>query len=254
MSNLIGRLFFLLFFVIHFSVFSDNHCQSLNIQTYTKESGLPVNNVYDAVQDTLGYMWFATDKGIMRYDGKDWKLFSEESGIPRAEYHKLKIDSKGNLWALPIRSYSGILQFVDGHWKTHKSITDSADFTPMLSFSVNYKNDKLELLVGTLRSGVYYYDGLKWDNLLSDSTKFGSIYTIIKEEKEYIFCCSSGVYELSLDKKINEPSLIYLSDENPVLNIIIDKNNDNKTNSTYYFLKKNKLILWDGNDSDYISR
>ena len=42
---------------------------------YTTENILPSNNVRDIVQDDEGYMWFATDGGLVRFDGSSSKVF-----------------------------------------------------------------------------------------------------------------------------------------------------------------------------------
>ncbi|MDZ7764578.1 MAG: hypothetical protein U5K00_09145 [Melioribacteraceae bacterium] len=45
-----------------------------NLKVYTVEDGMPTHIVYDAAQDKDGFMWFATDKGLMKYDGVEWEL------------------------------------------------------------------------------------------------------------------------------------------------------------------------------------
>jgi ligand-binding sensor domain-containing protein len=40
------------------------------------ENGLPSNEVYDIAQDEFGYMWIGCDAGLFRYDGFDFKRYS----------------------------------------------------------------------------------------------------------------------------------------------------------------------------------
>lgn len=40
-----------------------------------KTRGLPSNAVYDMYQDSKGFLWFATDEGLCRYDGKNFKTY-----------------------------------------------------------------------------------------------------------------------------------------------------------------------------------
>ena len=42
--------------------------QTYNYRHFTPENGLAGSNVYVAVQDSKGYMWFGTDEGVSRYD------------------------------------------------------------------------------------------------------------------------------------------------------------------------------------------
>ncbi len=41
---------------------------------YDIEQNLPSSEVYDSYQDSLGYLWFTTDRGIVKFDGITFKL------------------------------------------------------------------------------------------------------------------------------------------------------------------------------------
>ena len=96
------RLIIYISLSINLFFFHSIHCaQNLNIKTYTFKDGLPTQAFYDAVQDSTGRMWFACKKGLTVYDGYQWQFLSENEGVPMAEYMKIKVDSKGTIWALP---------------------------------------------------------------------------------------------------------------------------------------------------------
>ena len=63
---------------------------------YTTENGLPSNNVRDIVQDDEGYMWFATDGGLVRFDGSSSKVFL--GGLLFSEVIQRKSGSGGGDW------------------------------------------------------------------------------------------------------------------------------------------------------------
>ncbi len=54
-------------------------------QTHYKQfrlqDGFPSNEVYDICQDELGYLWFATDHGLARYDGFQFRVFTTKDGL-----------------------------------------------------------------------------------------------------------------------------------------------------------------------------
>lgn len=83
--------------------------------TIDKTSGLPANSVYDVFQDKKGFMWFATDKGLCRYDGNNFKTYTakiqtSKSGSSIAE------DDFGRIW---YSNFDGFLYFVkDGILQT----------------------------------------------------------------------------------------------------------------------------------------
>lgn len=59
------------------SVFGLNPEHSMNrfnIECYDSSNGMPQNSVADIFQDRDGYMYFATQEGVARYDGVDFEL------------------------------------------------------------------------------------------------------------------------------------------------------------------------------------
>lgn len=51
------------------------HGPEFNFVHLNTENALPSNRVRDIAQDEEGFMWFATDGGLVRYDGKNTKIF-----------------------------------------------------------------------------------------------------------------------------------------------------------------------------------
>lgn len=73
-------------------------------QHLSVEDGLPSSEVYDVLQDDDGFMWFATDRGIARYDGYEFDVFNTENGLLDNVVFHLQKDSAGRIW---FDSYSG---------------------------------------------------------------------------------------------------------------------------------------------------
>ena len=65
MKRLILLLMLLPFFATKMR--ADFHAPEFNFLHYTTENGLPPNCVRDIVQDSDGFMWFATDGGLVRF-------------------------------------------------------------------------------------------------------------------------------------------------------------------------------------------
>jgi ligand-binding sensor domain-containing protein/serine phosphatase RsbU (regulator of sigma subunit) len=72
--------------------------QIIAFDNYTIKNGLPSNAIMGILQDSKGYMWFATQNGISRFDGYNFKNFSIEDGLPSNYVICLFEDSKGNIW------------------------------------------------------------------------------------------------------------------------------------------------------------
>lgn len=59
--------------------------------------GLPSNRVRAIAQDAEGAMWFGTDGGLAKYDGRRTQAINAE-GLPQGRVLALKVDTEGTLW------------------------------------------------------------------------------------------------------------------------------------------------------------
>lgn len=80
--------------------------QEIALRHFTEDEGLPSNMVYSIMQDSKGYMWFSTDKGLARYNGRAFENFTSIDGMPGNEVFGLREDYQGRLW---LAGYSGEL-------------------------------------------------------------------------------------------------------------------------------------------------
>ncbi len=72
--------------------------QDVSRYHYTVENGLPSSEVYDIIQDSRGYMWFATDRGVSRFDGYRFRNFTSNDGLTDNTVFKLVEDHKNRIW------------------------------------------------------------------------------------------------------------------------------------------------------------
>jgi ligand-binding sensor domain-containing protein len=70
--------------------------------------GLPSSEVYHAMQDSKGYIWFATSMGVSRYNGYEFLNFSLQDGLPDLTVFNIYEDYKGRIW---FTSFSGKLSY-----------------------------------------------------------------------------------------------------------------------------------------------
>ena len=76
---------------------------------FTIDNGLPSNTIYDTVQDENGFMWFATDYGVSKFDGLTFNNFTINDGLPGNEILKLYKDSKNRIW---MSAFNGNVGFI----------------------------------------------------------------------------------------------------------------------------------------------
>lgn len=63
--------------------FAISHAQQFKLTQYGTQQGLPTNSIRSIVQDRIGFIWIASDAGLIRYDGKSFEKF--DKGL-RSEY------------------------------------------------------------------------------------------------------------------------------------------------------------------------
>ena len=79
--------------------------QELAYRQFTVKDGLPGSIVYYSLQDKNGYIWFATNQGVSRFDGRTFTNFTKEDGLPDNEILKLYLDKFNNVWFI---SFMGV--------------------------------------------------------------------------------------------------------------------------------------------------
>lgn len=74
-----------------------------------KADGLPSNSVYAIFQDSRGFIWIASDEGLTRYDGYEFKTFKSSSQTSRAG-NGIAEDQYGRIW---YKNFDGYLYYVE---------------------------------------------------------------------------------------------------------------------------------------------
>src|SRR5688572_5833029 len=85
----------------------------LKFEHLTKEQGLSDIVVWDILQDKQGYLWFATNDGLNKYDGYRFTVYKftphDTTSIAHNTISALWEDSEGNFWIGTIEG--GICKF-----------------------------------------------------------------------------------------------------------------------------------------------
>jgi len=89
-----------------FSFHSLSHAQSYIYKNFGVDEGLPSSQVYDIYQDTYGYIWLATDKGIARYNGYEFENFTTKEGLPGNTVLDFYPQKNGDVWCYDFHSQS----------------------------------------------------------------------------------------------------------------------------------------------------
>src|SRR6185436_15848095 len=75
--------------------------QSYSSVHYDTKDGLTSATVYNISQDKNGFIWFGTENGLCRFDGKNFKTFTTRDGLPDNSILMVQADSSGRMYFLP---------------------------------------------------------------------------------------------------------------------------------------------------------
>ncbi len=164
--------------------------QTFRFTQLTTHEGLPIDNVYAAAQDGNGFMWFGTDFGIARYDGKRFTVYNKKNGMANKAVTDI-VYAGGD--SLIFCSYPSTIQAIhqDGHINT---LVESAGFALQQLIKHNqqyYYYARANNIYGVLENGNYrYYHA---DSVFN---KKGIIINSILSlhEKGVAFCTSKGLF------------------------------------------------------------
>lgn len=84
--------------------------QNYNVLHYGVSEGLPSSEVYDIFRDKKGFLWFATDNGVVKFDGIEMQKFHLNDGLTDPVVFNIYEDNKGRIW---FRTYSGKLSYYE---------------------------------------------------------------------------------------------------------------------------------------------
>ncbi len=185
--------FLLLFFIL--SIFHVIHAQS-NDSTFEKIvieiDGETVFDVYEITQDHQGYMWLATNLGLVRYNGLEGKKYdikrSDSSSIANERIRSLYVDSLGDIW---IGANSGLSKYkpeCDCLYK-YPSKIDEINLREILSFTEDKNNN---LYLGTWDDGLLRYE-----------RESDSFTRMLHKPNDSISLVNKGIYHLLVDQVNN---------------------------------------------------
>ncbi|MBL0048903.1 MAG: SpoIIE family protein phosphatase [Bacteroidetes bacterium] len=165
------------------------------MKKFTTKNGLANSIVQKIIQDHWGYYWFATQNGLSRFDGKNFKNFHKSDGLPSSDITSLLEDNAGKLW---VATAEGLAVF------------DGIKFTPIhepgldrIVYCIS-KDNRGTMWFATYGSGLISYNGKSY---MHYTTKNGlptdSLFSIMQDSQNNFWV---GTYHYGVCK-INPSSL-----------------------------------------------
>lgn len=165
--------------------------QKYSFTNYSVKNGLPSSEVYYAFQDSKGYMWFATDAGVSRFNGYEFENFDTSDGLTDNDIFYITEDNKKRIW---FGTYNCQLSYFKNDsiypFKYNDVLNDSLIGTYRL---VSFDIDKYDnIWMGFLNKGLKKIDNQgNFQSISKQDIGIDNVY-IIKQEEKIFYGLSTG--------------------------------------------------------------
>ena len=190
----------------------------------TIDDGLSQNSVIDIAQDSLGFMWFATQDGLNRFDGQNFKIFPRSfDDITNPESFRLgKLFVFGeDLWMITRGGKLEVLNLTTEEIREIEQFGSDGGFLPQVRSILIEAEDQIWL--GTENDGLYLVDGdiNIQRHFFKDDSEGQSL---LSNRINQVFRDSRGALLILSDKGINELKQNQITTvlEGPMVNTITE--------------------------------
>ena len=144
----------------------------------TGNSSLSYNGISKIFQDSRGFVWIGTFKGLNRYDGTRFRVYyREDLGLESDFVHQIAEDAEGNIW---IGTDAGVTRY---EWKSDRFVplTQPSDLGTVIRNKVTFiaPGSDARVWMAVNYQGCFSYDlntGTLRNHLLSPAPQSGSYY------------------------------------------------------------------------------
>lgn len=168
-------------------------------------NGLPQNSVFALEKDNQGYLWIATEEGLLRFDGTTHKVFDQDTYpemLEQTYYTFFKTPS--GIWATADRSIA-LLE------KNIKTVIDCATITENTWIRALVEDENLGVLIGTQAGKIHVWknDSFSLLDFWNPKIKMEILSFFPIENSKLLVGTTRGLYELNL---LNKSSSLISSD------------------------------------------
>ncbi len=205
-QSLIKNIKALVFLMMLITAGQQTHAQTPVYSTINVENGLPSNETYAVFQDSKGYIWIATDRGVVRYNGYEYETFTTAEGLADNVVFDFTEDSYGNIW---FDSFNGKICYYDGRtfqvveYPNYKKGSQQVIGYNFNKDTVHVDLQTEEVLLIRNSSGTFSFSKTKHNTKRSNSSQTIPLKGYILDDWDQLFFGST------LHKKVNDS--IYIS-------------------------------------------
>lgn len=180
--SLLHSLFAVLLLILPIRLFSqpDNY----SIVHYTTDEGLPQNSVTSINFDKAGYCWLSTEMGLVRFDGREFKVFgtNDITGLSSDRIRIVTADAKGDIYVRPVDyQVVSIKTPESGRSPYPVLLPDSDVWLPRLG-GYALQSKRLKNWSDSLLRSLSYF----WSTDFGTTTRDGDTYIVQKNNRYYV--------------------------------------------------------------------
>jgi signal transduction histidine kinase/ligand-binding sensor domain-containing protein/CheY-like chemotaxis protein/AraC-like DNA-binding protein len=165
--------------------------KQISFSQLSVNEGLSQNSVVSIAQDGTGYLWFATQDGLNRYDGRKFtyyqKLFEDITKENYSKLGKLYLDKEQQLYII---TKDEIVEKYDPRADTFRKIKK------FKNASVLFQDSYLNTWVGTYGNGLYVFNKNDTLQLLNSTDIIKGVFSLSEYNDKVIVTASEAVFEV----------------------------------------------------------
>lgn len=191
-------------------------------RNYNSDNGLPSSETYQVLQDSRGYIYIGTDKGLVRFDGRHFETLTTREGLPNNTIFSL-FRHKDEVWYYTYSTMAGYLRqdkiyeyrynnVIAQHLQTALGTNIALDENGVLYLNTRRKNDydiirintdgSVDRSLSTPSNGdyssVYIVPGERWLKSAPNKAKKVRVFSLQTKKMLYEFVPGRG-YEQPYD-------------------------------------------------------
>lgn len=220
----------LLLSLINRDYFAQN--EDIYFDHLTVENGLSNSLVFEMTQDSLGFIWIATQDGLNRYDGYNFKVFRTDDSIKTVSDNWIACvttDNKGNVWYGTRTAGFEMIDFETGKFISFKDRLSSEFGIEALNIQNLFITHDQKILIATWGAGLLIYDQVKSEfkqylnEINKNSISENRVYSVFEDSKGNIWAGTQrrGLNKLDVKTGKFEHYNLVNSDPNTISNNFI---------------------------------
>lgn len=179
--------------------FIEDEKASSSLGIYDKQNwakcSQPLGNVNAIQIDQTDNLWVATEKdGVWMYNGRRWRSYSIDNGLPSNDTFGITVDSDNNIW---VATWNGIAKFDGRRWTTPYRVEDQTAYNNR-SHTIAF-DEAGNIWIGHISDGVSHFNHAerRWLHITSENGLGGNqirdieVYPATDGEQETVWIASA---------------------------------------------------------------